>query len=75
MSALASPDAAVPAMLEVAHLSMHFEGITAIDDVSFSARRGEITGIIGPNGAGSRATGHFVSHRYFFRGRQWCRCR
>ncbi len=64
MSALASPDAAVPAMLEVAHLSMHFEGITAIDDVSFSARRGEITGIIGPNGAGKTTVFNCITGFY-----------
>src|SRR6202167_6798853 len=41
-----------PALLEVAHLSMHFGGVVAIDDVSFTAYRRDITAIIGPNGAG-----------------------
>ena len=39
-------------LLSVEHLSMRFGGLLAIDDVSFTARKGEITAIIGPNGAG-----------------------
>jgi len=41
-----------PPLLTVEHLSMRFGGLLAIDDVSFRARRGEITAVIGPNGAG-----------------------
>ncbi|MGO8914852.1 MAG: ABC transporter ATP-binding protein [Stellaceae bacterium] len=40
------------ALLEVEHLSMRFDGLLAVDDLSFAARAGEITAIIGPNGAG-----------------------
>ncbi len=40
------------ALLEVEHLSMHFGGLVAVDDLSFVAREREITAIIGPNGAG-----------------------
>ena len=40
------------ALLDVEHLSMHFGGLVAIDDLSFVAREREITAIIGPNGAG-----------------------
>jgi branched-chain amino acid transport system ATP-binding protein len=39
-------------LLNVEHLTMRFGGLVAVDDVSFSARNGQITGIIGPNGAG-----------------------
>ena len=39
-------------ILEVAGLTMRFGGLTAVDQVSFAARRGEITALIGPNGAG-----------------------
>jgi len=39
-------------LIEVEHLTMRFGGLLAVDDVSFSARPGEITAIIGPNGAG-----------------------
>jgi len=40
------------AVLEVVNLSKRFGGITAVDDVSFEVREGEILGIIGPNGSG-----------------------
>jgi branched-chain amino acid transport system ATP-binding protein len=41
-----------PPLLEVEHLTMRFGGLVAIDDLSLTARNGEITAIIGPNGAG-----------------------
>ena len=44
------------AVLEVEHLTKRFNGVTAVDDVSFSARRGEILGLLGPNGAGKTTT-------------------
>jgi branched-chain amino acid transport system ATP-binding protein len=39
-------------LLEVEHLTMRFGGLIAVDDLSFTAYRREITAIIGPNGAG-----------------------
>lgn len=39
-------------MIRVENLSMHFGGIRAVDDVSFTIETGTITGLIGPNGAG-----------------------
>jgi branched-chain amino acid transport system ATP-binding protein len=43
---------AVDPVLAVAHLTMRFGGLVAVDDVSFTVRRGDITALIGPNGAG-----------------------
>jgi ABC-2 type transport system ATP-binding protein len=43
-------------MLELRHVSKHFSGIVAVDNVSFSARAGEITGYLGPNGSGKSTT-------------------
>ena len=39
-------------LLELEHVSVHFEGLRALDDVSFDVSSGEIVGLIGPNGAG-----------------------
>ena len=43
-------------MLELRQVSKRFLGIPAVDDVSFSARAGEITGYLGPNGSGKSTT-------------------
>ena len=39
-------------LLEVSALLMRFQGITALDNVSFAMQGGSITSLIGPNGAG-----------------------
>ena len=39
-------------VLEVRNISKSFGGLQAVQDVSFSVRKGMILGIIGPNGAG-----------------------
>lgn len=38
--------------LDVRHLTMRFGGLVAVNDLSFQARRGEVTALIGPNGCG-----------------------
>lgn len=43
-------------MLELRYVTKRFRGTTAVDDVSFAARRGEITGYLGPNGSGKSTT-------------------
>jgi ABC-2 type transport system ATP-binding protein len=43
-------------VLELRHVSKRFTGIVAVDDVSFTARAGEITGYLGPNGSGKSTT-------------------
>jgi branched-chain amino acid transport system ATP-binding protein len=52
MPAMQQDRRAAEALLTVEHLTMRFGGLTAINDISFTARRREITAIIGPNGAG-----------------------
>jgi ABC-type branched-subunit amino acid transport system ATPase component/MFS family permease len=42
-------------------LSRSFGGLTAVDDVTFSAHPGEIVGIIGPNGAGKTTLFDLIS--------------
>ena len=39
-------------LLDVENLTMRFGGLVAIDNLSFSANKDQITSIIGPNGAG-----------------------
>jgi ABC-type branched-subunit amino acid transport system ATPase component len=40
------------ALLEVDDVTIRFGGVTALDQVSFDIKEGEILGLIGPNGAG-----------------------
>lgn len=51
-------------VLEVTALSKEFDGLRALDGVSFSAEGGEILGIIGPNGAGKTTLFNLVSRIY-----------
>jgi branched-chain amino acid transport system ATP-binding protein len=48
-------------MLEVANVTKRFGGLTAVADVSLSARAGAITALIGPNGAGKTTLFGIVS--------------
>jgi ABC-2 type transport system ATP-binding protein len=43
-------------VIEVQHISKRYGRVTAVDDVSFRAERGEILGFLGPNGAGKTTT-------------------
>ena len=45
-------DGAVPAHLEMRHVSKSFGGTRALQDVSFTARRSEVHALCGENGAG-----------------------
>ncbi|MGO4834994.1 ABC transporter ATP-binding protein, partial [Rhizobiaceae sp. 2RAB30] len=51
-------------ILKVDHLSMKFGGLIAIGDLSFEAKRGEITALIGPNGAGKTTVFNCITGFY-----------
>ena len=43
-------------MLELRNVTKRYSGIIAVNDVSFVARSGEVTGYLGPNGSGKSTT-------------------
>ena len=51
-------------VLQVEHLSMKFGGLVAIGDLSFEAKRGQITALIGPNGAGKTTVFNCITGFY-----------
>jgi branched-chain amino acid transport system ATP-binding protein len=51
-------------VLRVEHLTMRFGGLVAVDDLSFTAVRGEITALIGPNGAGKTTVFNCITSFY-----------
>src|SRR5713226_2505054 len=52
------------ALLRVEHLTMRFGGLIAVNDVSFTANRGDITALIGPNGAGKTTVFNCITGFY-----------
>ncbi len=51
-------------LLQVSDLTMRFGGLTAVNALSFEARRGEITSVIGPNGAGKTTVFNCITGFY-----------
>lgn len=51
-------------ILSLNALTMRFGGLLAIDDLSFEAKRGEITALIGPNGAGKTTVFNCITGFY-----------
>jgi len=48
-------------IIEVKNLTKKFNGLTAVDDISFTVNKGEIFGFLGPNGAGKSTTINMLS--------------
>jgi ABC-2 type transport system ATP-binding protein len=48
-------------MISVANLTKRFGRLTAVDNISFEVKRGEIVGFLGPNGAGKTTTMRILS--------------
>lgn len=48
-------------MIEVENLSKHFGSKTAVDNLSFSVKKGEVLGFLGPNGAGKSTTMRMIT--------------
>ncbi|MEL6168860.1 MAG: ABC transporter ATP-binding protein [Pseudomonadota bacterium] len=53
-----------PPVLEMRNITLRFGGVTAIKDISFDIREGEIRAIIGPNGAGKSSMLNIINGFY-----------
>ena len=51
-------------MLELWHVTKRFGGLTAVGDVSFKIKKGEIYALIGPNGAGTTTIFNLITGVY-----------
>ena len=48
-------------MIEVKNLTKRYGSLTAVDNISFSIKEGEIVGFLGPNGAGKSTTLNIIT--------------
>jgi len=53
------------AVIEVSHLSKHFKGVQAVDDVSFAVEENAIHGLLGRNGAGKTTLMQLITAQDF----------
>jgi ABC-type branched-subunit amino acid transport system ATPase component len=61
VSAAVATAASGVATLDVRNVSKRFGGVLALDDVTFTARAGEVLGVMGPNGAGKTTLFNVIS--------------
>ncbi|HEX4575695.1 MAG TPA: ATP-binding cassette domain-containing protein [Gemmatimonadales bacterium] len=52
------------AFLTLEGVSKRFDGVTAVDHVSFAVDRGQVVGFLGPNGAGKSTTMRMITQYY-----------
>ena len=51
-------------LLRADELSVHFGGVKAVQEVSFTVEEGEVFSIVGPNGAGKTTIFNLISRIY-----------
>ncbi len=59
-----SPAQNVPPVMDLRNITLKFGGVTAIKNISFDIREGEVRAIIGPNGAGKSSMLNIISGFY-----------
>ena len=42
--------------IQISHLKKYYSDIKAVDDISFSVKKGDLFGLLGVNGAGNKMT-------------------
>jgi branched-chain amino acid transport system ATP-binding protein len=62
--AVSAPSQPTPPLLAVRDVAVRFDGIVALDGISFDIQKGQILGLIGPNGAGKTTLFNCLSRLY-----------
>jgi oligopeptide/dipeptide ABC transporter ATP-binding protein len=58
---LTRPAGSTDVILDVRHLKVNYGAVTAVDDVSFTLRRGEVLGIAGESGSGKSTLAYAIT--------------